>query len=264
MANSPFRVLTIRSAGTTAQWDLYPLLSSNRSEIVAWEDQDVDPIRCRRRASGVTVSMIVNGAERPIVSLRHLRIQVCVTHGRLVLACKRYRTKNAWIVAGPGTGFAARGITSAGSSRRRHGSALVGHVRYPWVRTVSPRPRRWPYQRDSLIIEYGVPPRTPMLLRLDLKRKGEFDDSVTELAALICRRVVDWRRSNDIERSATEDDELVQLNRLAANVQIEPAAGKAEAYELPSWFQVSEGVPYLWRSRTPRPQPMRTDTDTAE
>jgi hypothetical protein len=256
MANSLFSVLTVRSAGTTAQWNLYPLLSPKRKEIIAWEEQDGQmPLRRNCRASGVTVSRIINGAERPIISLRHLRINVYVTEGRLVLACKRYRTSTAWAVAGPGTGFAAGGITTARTSRRRHGSALVGHIRYPWVRSISPQPRRW-YGRDRLIIEYSIAPRIPMLLRLDLTRRlwpwRWSEPNANLLARDICALVARWRQDYDTHRSQAEDHDLDQLVHSAAYNPIVPDPGKAEAYELPYWFDVSANVPYLRRSRTPR------------
>lgn len=40
MAEKAFRVLTIRSAGMTAQPALYPLLGPGRGEVIAWEPED--------------------------------------------------------------------------------------------------------------------------------------------------------------------------------------------------------------------------------
>ena len=175
MADNYFRVLTIRSAGMTAQPALYPLLSSNRGEIIDLEPLDLPGLTERYcRASGVTVSRIIDGAERPILRVSRLKIQVYVTAGRLGLACKRYRRSTALAVAGAGAGFSATGVTRFWAGRRPLRSAIVGHIRYPWVRSVSAWPRRWPFGRETLVVEYAMAPRTPMLLRLDLKLPGAY------------------------------------------------------------------------------------------
>ena len=265
MAEKAFRVLTIRSAGMTAQPALYPLLGPNRGEVIAWEPEDEGEALTKRlfRASGVTVSQITNGAERPILSLRRLKINVYVTAGRLALACERYKTADALEVTGTGTGLSARGVTSARANRRLQGSAIVGHIRYPWMRSVSPRPRNWRFGRDMLIIEFAVSPQMPMLLRLDLRlpasgrrtASGNPEDSPLAwrtpeaMAAEICTRVVTYWQTNPNGASPAVLAAFDALGRRAAVGPLQPSPGKSETYQFPAWHPVTPAVPFLRRPR---------------
>jgi hypothetical protein len=285
MAENAFRVLTIRSAGTTAQPALYPLLSQSSREVIAWEEQDgqEDGLTQRYfRARGVTVSRIIDGAERPILRLRRLRFDVWVTAGRLVLACDRYRTSNAWQVAGPGAGFGALGLPSARADRRQ-GSMMVGHIRYPWIRSISPLPRRRWYGRDALIIEFAALPRTPMLLRLDLMlplRGGELEVQAEAasadlqpdgtppagqakdgsagsrtrwlapraIAREITMQAIAWRKSYDFAASQPELQALAELEADAQDGRVNPDPGRAGTYRFPTCFPVS-AYPWFTRKR---------------
>jgi hypothetical protein len=252
MAEQAFRILTIRTVGTTAQPALYPLLSTDGGEVIAHEELDDEGLSqpyCR--ASGVTVSRIIDGAERPILRLNHLNIKVYVTAGRLALACKRYRTANAWALAGPGMGFAGRGVTSARVSRHLQGGVMVGHIRYPWIRSVSARPRTpWWYGRDTLVIEYAMGPRTPMLLRLDLRRSKHTPGA---MAAEICWRVVKYWQTYDRDGSRELQAALRDLARRAHADMMRRDRGKSEVYKLPAWHPVDPNVPFLRRPRRSRP-----------
>lgn len=254
MAETPFRVLTIRSAGTTAQSALYPLLSSKSAEIVAWEELDGTGQLVKRycRASGVTVSQIISGAERPVVRIKRLKINAYVTAGRLVVACERYRTVSAWAIAGPGAGFGATGVSRAGASRRLQGSVLVGHIRYPWVRSVSPRPRKWRYGRDAIVIEFPLSPKTPMQIRLDLRlrRRGLTPAAV---AAEICRRSADYWMTHYPDMPLDVQERLKELRDRARVDEVQPDPGRAGTYQFPTWFPVTPAVPFLRRPRRSSP-----------
>jgi hypothetical protein len=281
MAEKAFRVLTVRSAGMTAQPALYPLLGPKQGEVIAWEPEDESKALITRlyRASGVTVSQVVNGAERPILSLRRLKINVYVTAGRLALACERYKTADALEVTGTGTGLSAKGVTSARTNRRMQGSTIVGHIRYPWMRSISPRPRNWRFGRDMLIIEFALSEQIPMLLRLDLKSpasgrgtaQGNILDSPPAwrtpeaMAAEICKRVVKyWETHTDpddpppeipVDAAGKPIDfaqvlaDFAALGQRAATDPLRPSPGKAETYQFPAWHPIYPGVPFLRRSR---------------
>ncbi len=312
MAEKFFRVLTIRSAGTTAQDALYPLLRPARGEIIAGEPQGgvttapagPSPPRSPERgeviarepddrvgleerycrASRVTVSRIVDGQERPLLSLRRLKFLVFITDGRLALACRRYPAATMLTVAGPGSGLAARGAT-AGRVNRQPGSMMVGHMRYPWIRSVSAVPRRWRFGRDTIVIEYSVPERVPMLLRMDL-RSLPIGQTPAGMAAEICSRVVRHWLTNAMDLSETVRGKLAalgqraadDLKRLAATGQAATgtaatgtaATGAAATgaavtgtapsdrrrgavYRLPVWYPASGAVPFLQRPRPSRP-----------
>jgi hypothetical protein len=251
MAERAFRVLTIRSAGMTAQPALYPLLSPMSEKIIAWEELDGTGSLIERycRASGVTVSQVIDGAERPHLRLRRLKISVYVTAGRLALACERYRTTNAWEIAGPGGGFGARGVTGARTARRQQGSVMVGHIRYPWIRSVSPRPRTWRYGRDALIIEYAMAPQIPMLLRLDLRlRRGLTPQG---MAMEICRLVATYWKDHGTNLPPEVQAEFSALAERAKDGTARP--GVAGAYEFPTWYPVTAAVPFFRRPRRSSP-----------
>jgi hypothetical protein len=265
MAEKAFRVLTVRSAGMTAQPALYPLLGPSRGEVIAWEPEDENEALTERlyRASGITVSQVINGAERPILSLRRLKINVYITAGRLALACERYKTADALEVTGTGTGLSARGVTSARVSRRLQGGAIVGHIRYPWMRSVSPRPRSWRFGRDTLIIEFAVSPQMPMLLRLDLRWRASGRGTAREnpddspmawrtpeaMAADICTRVVTYWQTHPNGASPAVLADFAALGARAAAGPLVPSPGKAETYQFPAWHPVTPAVPFLRRSR---------------
>lgn len=209
------------------------------------------------------MSQTINGAERPILSLRRLKINVYVTAGRLALACERYKTADALEVTGTGTGLSARGVTSARANRRLQGSAIVGHIRYPWMRSVSPRPRNWRFGRDTLIIEFAVSEQIPMLLRLDLRlpasgrdrAKGNPDDwplawrTPEAMAAVLCTRVVTYWKTHPNDASPQVLAAFDDLGRRAAAGPLRPSPGKAETYQFPAWHPVAPGVPFLRRPR---------------
>jgi hypothetical protein len=310
MAEKFFRVLTIRSAGTTAQDALYPLLnpegddliarepldkgatgttgppppSPGSGEVIAREPHDSVGLEARYcRASRVTVSRIVDGQERPLLSLRRLKFLVFITAGRLALACRRYPAATMLTVAGPGSGLAARGAT-AGRVNRQPGSMMVGHMRYPWIRSVSAVPgRRW-FGRGTIVIEYSVPERVPMLLRLDL-RSLPIGQTPAGMAAEICSRVVTYWLTNAEDLSETVRGKLAALGQRAANDLKPPEAtgqaatgqaatgaaitgtaktgtattGPAPAdrrrgavYRLPVWYPATGAVPFLQRPRPSR------------
>jgi hypothetical protein len=253
MAEQAFRILTIRTVGSTAQPALYPLLSTDGEEVIAPEELDSEGLSQRYcRATGVTVSRIIDGAERPILRLRHLNIKVYVTAGRLALACKRYRTANAWALAGPGSGFAGRGITSAMISRHLQGGVMVGHIRYPWIRSVSARPRTpWLFGRDTLVIEYAMGPRAPMLLRLDLRLP--LQHTPAWMAAEICGRAVRYWQTYDKDASWDLQAALADLAKRADADMMKRDRRKVVVYKLPAWHPVNPTVPFLRRPRRSRP-----------
>jgi len=257
MADKYFRVLTIRSAGMTAQPALYPLLSSKPGEIIDLERLDQPGLTKRYcRASGVTVSRIVDGAEQPILRVSRLKIQVYVTAGRLGLACKRYRRSSALAVAGPGAGFSATGVTRFWAGRRPLSSAIVGHIRYPWVRSVSAWPRRWPFGRETLVVEYAMAPRTPMLLRLDLKLPPALTPAM--VAAEICQQVVKYWQTYDSNAPQEVQQALDNLRQRAEDDRnaagtASPNRRLAAVYQFPAWYPVTAAVPFLSRPRQSRP-----------
>lgn len=288
MAEKVFRVLTIRSAGATAQSALYPLLYSNRKGEIAWEDLDQGRPGQQRpdqerpdeerpgqtltvrycRASAVTVSRIIDGAELPIFRLRGLRFDVYVTAGRLVLACRRYSTASALEVAGPGAAFGAGGVIRAPARRRMQGAAMVGHIRYPWIRSITPLPRKRWYGRDALIIEFAVSPQVPMLLRLDLRlpprgperakepeeaaKEPPPDVSLTEEAAGLTPIAVMAKEIRS--RVVKYWDDYASPKQKAkfgltgvGGAQLNPSL--AGIYEFPAWYPVTAAVPFLERDR---------------
>lgn len=252
MAEKPFRVLTTRTAGTTAQEALYPVLSLSNGETIAWEELDRDkPLQRYCRASGVTVSQIVDGAERPILRLSRLKIDVYVTAGRLALVCKRYRTADALAVAGPGAAFGGMGVTSSREGRRRQGAAMVGHMRYPWIRSVSARPGRLANGRGVLVIEFSMTTQRPMLLRLDLRLIPP--RTPAELAAEICQRVVDYWLTYAQDAPPELQGTLVALSQHAATGKKNLSPRTAEGYLLPTWHPVFPSVPFLEREPRLRP-----------
>lgn len=261
MGDPSFRVLTIRSAGSTAQQALYPLLSSKRGEIIVLESLDEKGLtETYCRASGVTVSRIIDGTERPILRVSRLKIQVYVTAGRLALVCKRYSRAKALAVAGPGAGLDVTSVTGSRAGWRTRSSAMVGHIRYPWIRSVSAWPRRWPFGRETLVVEYAMAPRIPMLLRLELRLPQALTPAM--VAAEICWQVVNyWQRHDEDALPDVEDDledALADLRQRAkadrkAPGTVQPPRDKAVVYEFPAWYPVTGSVPFLRRPRRSRP-----------
>jgi hypothetical protein len=251
MAESLFRVLTIRSAGTTAQPALYPLVTPDGGEIIEREPADGEKFERLARASGVTVSRVIDGAERPVLALRRMRIVVLVTNGRLALACRRYPTASVLALAGQGARFAAGGVTSGWASRLR-GSVMVGHMRHPWIRSVSALPRRWRLGRDKLAVEYTMPERIPMRLTLDLRSLPR-ELTVAGMAAEICGRAArHWLSSaSDLPLEVRQD--LEALRQRAANDAMRRDRRRGVVYQFPVWYAVGGGVPFLRRGRRSRP-----------
>jgi len=256
MGDPSFRVLTIRSAGTTAQPALYPLRSSNRGKIIDLDEpldgKGLTDTYCR--ASGVTVSQIIDGTEQTILRASRLKMQVHVTAGRLALASNRYSRASALAVAGPGAGLDVTGVTRL-RARLTESSAIVGHIRYPWIRSVSTWPRRWRFGRETLVIEYAMAPRIPMLLRLNLRLPQALTPAL--VAAEVCLRVVEYWQTHDSNAPPDLQKALDDLGLRAAADRVaftaQPNRNKAVVYELPAWHPVTGAVPFERRPRRSRP-----------
>jgi hypothetical protein len=129
---------------------------------------------------------------------------------------------------------------------------MVGHLRHPWIRSVSALPRRWRFGRDKLAIEYSVPERIPMRLTLDL---ASLPRGLTPagMAAEICGRAArHWlSRASDLPPEVRR--ELDALRQRAASDALPRDRRKAVVYQLPAWYAVGGGVPFLRRPRRSRP-----------
>src|SRR5580700_10466326 len=135
----PFNVLTIRSGLNTGDDALYPMLSdASCHEVIALDDYD-GPNGQRLVATAVQVLQIHDGGLKTLVRLRDVSIDVYITDGRVAVACEKYDKGGGWSGFG-GVGLmvavTANAVSKARAASRSRGKALVGHIRYPWLKSV--------------------------------------------------------------------------------------------------------------------------------
>ncbi len=204
MARPPYTICTVRPAvATTDEQDaglLWPLPAETADEIVL-DPRDGTDIR-RFVAREITVGA---AADRGVLLRADaIRAQVFVTDARIAVACAKYDRGGGWI-GGP-VALSLNVGSRVRAARRRRGTTLVGHVRYPWLCGVYARGGRGLGGQELLRLVVEGDGRK-LSLELSIGR-GE---SATELATDLIRRAARFRLDHEEEATAEERAELVAL-----------------------------------------------------
>lgn len=243
-----YTVLSVTAPGESESF-AYPTLNSDLT--IEWDFLDgkiTGPIL----ASAVSVRQHDPGKNKFVVvtSLSDVRISCYVTEARIALVCPKYDKGGGWF--GGGMAMAMNAGSKLLAARRRRGTALTGHIRYPWVKSIYFQPKQGILGDESLRIIYES---DGSLMYLSLILDKSTDSSA--LAFGMMERVVAYRQADtDIFGEA---EAQAFKNLLAAGNVGNPEKGRMAGYDFPTNWHAPGGERY-----TPPGPPSTSAAPTAE
>jgi len=238
-----FNVLTIRSGLDAGDDVLHPMLSDAAiPEIIAMDGFDGRNVM-KVVATGVRVLEIRAGDLKTLAQFREVKIDVYITDGRLALACEKYDKGGGWVGFG-GAGLlvavTANAVSKARAASRRRGRILVGHIRYPWLKSVGASSKSGWASSEAIRLGYsekGSGATVHKLLELTLPKNID--------AALVAQEIVHraaayrlaYYPSMTAEQRAASTS-LIQAPRLA------PPPKKFAFHHMPAYFHVTAGTAF--------------------
>ena len=211
-----FNVMAVRT-GEAEDGRMYPVLGDERS-LVELEPSDGDQ-NTTVVATSISVRHLDGSNLRAILNLTDIKAEVTITDARIIVACEKYTKGGGWIGfggAGIAVALAANAVSKARAAHRRKGKVLVGHVRYPWLRTVGFSAKTGWGTNESLRI--GLADGTKRSLYLDLRLPRDIEAAA--VAQAIARRTADYRLRFETDGMSDEHQagyrDLSQAQRLSA------------------------------------------------
>jgi hypothetical protein len=255
----PFNVLTIRSGLNTGDDALYPMLSdASCHELIALDDYD-GPNGQRLVATAVQVLQIHDGGLKTLVRLRDVSIDVYITDGRIAVACEKYDKGGGWSGFG-GVGLmvavTANAVSKARAASRSRGKALVGHIRYPWLKSVGASVKTGVGTSEAIRLEYAekLAGGTTVRKMLELTLPKNID--ATMVAREITRRAAAYRLGHYPNMAAEAREKFASLNQ--APPRLAPAAKKFAFVQLPTYYFAAAKTAYPPRPQADAPKPDET------
>jgi hypothetical protein len=231
-----FNILTIR----TAEFDdgaLYPVLGDAGSPI---ELEQLDGADVQRLvATALEVHEVVDGKLRSVVKVPDIKAHFLITDARIAIACEKYDKGGGWV----GTSLAVpvlNAISYARAAARRRGKMLVGHVRYPWLKSIGFSSKTNWLTSEALRLQVSsTVDGTPRWLFLDVTLPKNVDAS--KVAVAVAQRAARYRLAHDPEMTDEERQRFLQLASAAAKAA-EPK--KFVFFELPTFYKVNRATAY--------------------
>jgi len=231
-----YRILAVR-ATDEEDGRLYPTVTpAGTVEGDAW---DGDPLRIG--ASALEVSELISGGWKTQQRFKGVKVDVLITDCRFIVTCTRFNMGGGWW-GGVAVAAVANGVSKARAAHRRHSKALVGQVRYAWLRCVGYKPKLgWASNEE---VRLGVVVKTrdgaTRELHLDVRLPKNVDSAA--VARAVVARAARYRlHYTDIADAA----ERVIYEELAEGPALPAAEPKQFAlYRLPRCFFVDTGSAY--------------------
>jgi hypothetical protein len=261
-----FNVLTIRSGLDTGDDALYPTVSdaSGPANITldARDGQHVMQVV----ATSVRVLEVGPAGLKTVVKLEEVKIDVYVTDSRLALACQKYDKGGGWVGFGAGgvlVAVTANAVSKARAAGRSRGKVLVGHVRYPWLKSVGASSKSGFASSEAIRLEYSENHSGgPVCKLVDLTLPKNID--ATLVAREITRRAAAYRLANYPGMPAEEKAKFASLSEEPP--RLAPPPKKFAFVQMPTYYHANTAtaVPRAWQSREPEPgEVTHTEAPTA-
>ena len=230
-----FNILTIRT-GESDDGALYPVLGAQRDEV---ELEALDgPSVTKLYADAAHIFRVIGSSLHEEAHVRDVRLTVYVTDARVAVACSKYDKGGGWrggLLAVP-----LNAISIARAAHRRQGKMLVGHVRYPWLGSVSFSEKTSWSSTDTLRLrdtERVDGNDRDMLLELRFPKGTD----VAWLAHAICQRAATYRLNNDSDLTETE---VAQFEALRASGPRPGTPKEFTVYSMPTRYFVTASSAY--------------------
>lgn len=238
-----FNILTIRTGEETGDDALYPLLSDPSDPGLIAPDGYDGPNSVTVVATGVRV-VALGDPVKTLVRLRDVKIDVCVTDGRVTLACEKYDKGGGWVGFGAGgllVAVTANAVSKARAASRSRGKVLVGHVRYRWVKAVGAASKSGFGTEEMIRLEFCEKDSGATVHKaLDLTLPKNID--ATLVAQDIARRVVSYRLAHDPDMRAEVRDKFAALNQNLPGLQPQPR--KFALYQFPTYYPANAATAF--------------------
>lgn len=237
-----FNVLTIRSGLDTGDDALHPVLSDASSpDIIAMDDYDGPNVT---KVVATAVRVLEAGSElKTLVKLREVKIDIYITDGRLALACEKYDKGGGWVGFG-GAGLlvavTANAVSKARAASRSRAKVLVGHIRYPWLKSVGASSKSGFASDEAIRLEYSEKgPGGAVRKMLELTLPKNIDAAL--VAQDITRRAAAHRLAYHPGMPPEQRAEFANLSRAP---RLDPPPGKFTFHQMPAFFHVSAGTAF--------------------
>ena len=235
-----FNVLTIRAGDDPGDDAMYPVLSDvSQPELIAFDRYDGQNTM---RVVATAVQVMTTGSQlKTLAKLREVKIDVYITDGRLALACEKYDKGGGWVgFGGAGVLIAATAntVSKIRAANRSRGKTLVGHIRYPWLKSVGASSKTGVLSSEAIRIEFaekhsGV--TTRKLLELTLPKNID----ATLVAQEITRRAAAFRLAHYSDMDHEERAKFTELSQAPPRPRPEPK--KFAFCQMPTYYFAGPG-----------------------
>jgi len=253
-----FNVLAIRSGLDTGDDALHPVLSdASGTDIIEFDDYD-GPNVMWLVATAVSVMRISDGGLKTLTRIQNVKIDVYITAGRLALACEKYDKGGGWAGFGVGgllVAVTANAVSKARAARRSRGKALVGHIRYSWLKSVGASSKSGFTSTEAIRLEYSeMLSDGPVLSLIELTLPKNTD--ATLVAGEIARRAASYRLAYYPDMTAGARAGFANLSQ--APPRLQPPPKKFACCPMPTYFHVSAQTAFPRSPRSGIPGPAVT------
>jgi zinc ribbon protein len=239
-----FNVLAVQSGLDPGDGALYPKVSDGTGpEIITLENQD-GPNVMRAVATAVRVLEVGETGLKTLVRLREVKIDVYVTDSRLALACEKYDKGGGWVGFGPGgllVAVTANAVSKARAASRSRGKVLVGHLRYPWLRSVGASSKSGVVSSEAIRLEYSEKSSGKVVRKIvELTLPKNID--ATLVAQEITRRAAAYRLANYFDMKAEERAKFVSMSEQPPRLQ--PPPKKFAFVQMPTFYYANAATAF--------------------
>ena len=245
-----YEFLVIRDA-SEEDGRLYPVMGDAQHPV---EPEPGDGTPMRFTAGGLDIMESLPNGMKKIAGLRDVRLDLVLTDARLALSCDKFDKGGGWWgIGGAGAAIAlvADGVSKVRAAHRRRGKALLGQVRYPWIRCVGFMPKTGWASDEQLRV--GVVSKLADGSTRDLYLDLILPKTVASQA--VAEELVSRAARHRLTRTPFREEERAALESLAGRPTLPvPEKGKFALHQMPRYSYVSpDSVDLL-----PHPTPERT------
>ena len=224
-----YDIMTVRTA-EACDGRLYPVLGDGPN-LVEFEpdDRQISPLYAR----SIIVRLRDGSSLRDILRVQDIQAQVLISDARVIVACEKYTKEGGGWIGFGGAGVAialtANAVGKARAAHRRKGKALVGHVRYRWLRSVGCTLHH--DRNTSGFVRIGLTDFEKRTLFLDLGLAKGVDPAL--VAQDIAHRTARYRLEHD---GAGMTGEVYGTYTALSNAgPLQPNTAKYMFYEMPTF-----------------------------
>lgn len=233
-----FDILAARTGADGLDDHLYPVPAAPSSDgLIVTRPEDGRSI-LRAEATQVVVREAGPCGLTEISRLTDATAAVYVTDSRLAIACSRFDKGGGWL-GSPGVMLLLNGLSMARARIRSRGKTLVGHVRYPWLRSVGASSKQGWLDSEQVrleLVDRSAGPARRLVLELTVSKPVE----AVQLAREITHRAaVHWLAPG----RATTPEDRESFEPLVSPPLLRPEPKKFAFYTLPVYDGVAGPVP---------------------